>query len=60
MSNILSASRLLAIDGCDRNVALETQSKAGFPVNAHLCLADIGLEKGTTPATIEVIEQAAG
>ena len=59
MANILSASRILAIDGCDRNCALTTLTQAGCPLYAHLSLAELGMEKGRTPVTSETVEKVA-
>jgi uncharacterized metal-binding protein len=59
MVNILSASRILAIDGCDRNCALTTLRQAGYPLSAHVNLAELGMEKGRTPVTSEAVEKVA-
>jgi len=59
MSNILSSSRILAIDGCDKNCAKETLIKVGFSLRFHLCLAELGMEKGTTTISVENIDKVA-
>lgn len=59
MSHILSASRILAIDGCDRNCALTTLRQVGFPLYAQVNLAELGMEKGRTPVTGESVEKVA-
>ena len=46
-----SAKLILAIDGCPLHCARNTLEKAGFKKFEHLCLADLGMEKGKTPAT---------
>lgn len=45
-----SASKILAIDGCPLNCVKSTLENAGFNVFIHMQLADIGLEKGKSPA----------
>lgn len=52
-----SADRILAIDGCPINCAARTLERAGFSGFAHLCLADIGFRKGSSPATAENVEK---
>jgi uncharacterized metal-binding protein len=59
MANILSASRILAIDGCDRNCALTTLTQTGYPIFAHVTLAELGMEKGRTPVTSEAVDKVA-
>jgi uncharacterized metal-binding protein len=54
-----NASRLLAIDGCPLSCAAETLQSAGFDKFTHLQLADMGLEKGKSPATPENVNKAA-
>lgn len=56
MATILSAPRLLAIDGCEMHCAKETLIRAAVPVGFHLCLADLGMEKGTA-VSLENIDQ---
>jgi uncharacterized metal-binding protein len=52
-----SASKILAIDGCPLNCVKNTLEKSGFNVFVHLQLADIGLEKGKSPAVEENIDK---
>jgi len=59
MANILSASRILAIDGCDRNCSLTTLTQAGYPLYAYVNLGELGMEKGKTPVTSEAVEKVA-
>ena len=54
-----SASKILAIDGCPLNCVKNTLENAGFNIFIHMQLADIGLEKGKSPATEENISKAA-
>lgn len=53
-----SASKILAIDGCPLNCMKKSLENAGFTAFAHLQLADIGLEKGKSPANEENIGKA--
>jgi uncharacterized metal-binding protein len=50
-----SAQAILAIDGCPLHCARNTLKKAGFKKFEHICLSDLKMEKGKTPATEEVI-----
>lgn len=50
-----SASRILAIDGCPLNCVKGTLEQAGFNDFIHLQVADLGLEKGKSPANEENI-----
>jgi len=54
-----SADALLAIDGCPQNCAAQCLKNAGIDAFAHLRLADMGLEKGKAPVTIETITRLA-
>ena len=58
-----SAGRILAIDGCPLNCAKKSLELAGFSGFAHLCLADVGFQKGQAPATpanvAQVVQAAA-
>jgi len=59
MATTESASRILAIDGCPLNCAKNCLEQAGFIKYEHLQLADLGMEKGKTPLTPDVIAKAA-
>jgi uncharacterized metal-binding protein len=59
MATTESAARILAIDGCPLNCAKNSLEQAGFKTYEHLQLADLGMEKGKTPATPEAIAKAA-
>jgi uncharacterized metal-binding protein len=54
-----SASKILAIDGCPLNCVKKSLENAGFKTFAHLQLADLGLEKGKSPANEENISKTA-
>ncbi len=68
VSGLLETARasqvLLVIDGCPLHCGRHTLEQAGFKKYEHLCLADLGMAKGKTPATDEavakVVKQAAG
>jgi uncharacterized metal-binding protein len=48
-----SAEKILAIDGCPLNCVKNSLENAGFKTFTHMQLADLGLEKGSSPATEE-------
>ena len=54
-----SAAKILAIDGCALNCAKKTLELAGFTHVEHLGLADMGFQKGSSPATPENIAKVA-
>ena len=55
MKTTESAERILAIDGCPLNCVKNSLEKAGFNEFEHIQLADLGLEKGSSPVTEENI-----
>jgi uncharacterized metal-binding protein len=55
--NVQAAGRILAIDGCPKNCARKTLEHAGFTEVQHVCLADMGFQKGSAPATDEHVSQ---
>jgi len=59
MATTAAASKVLAIDGCPLNCVKLTLEQAGFSGFEHLQLADLGMEKGKTQVTSEVVEKAA-
>jgi uncharacterized metal-binding protein len=59
MKTTESASKILAIDGCQLNCAKNTLEQAGFNEFRHLQVADTGLEKGKSPASEENIAKVA-
>ena len=54
-----SAAKILAIDGCALNCAKKSLELAGFVNVEHLGLADLGFQKGLSPATPENIAKVA-
>jgi len=50
-------SQILAIDGCGINCVKACLEKAGFNNFKHLQLAELGLAKGSSPATGENVEK---
>ena len=59
MKTTESAERILAIDGCPLNCVKNTLEKAGFNEFEHIRLADLGLEKCSSPVTEENISKVA-
>jgi uncharacterized metal-binding protein len=55
-----AAQAILAIDGCPLHCARNTLEQAGFKKYEHLCLTDMGMEKGKSPATEDRIGQVVG
>ena len=53
------AQIILAIDGCPMQCARNALEKAGFTKFEHVCLADLGMAKGKTPATAEAVAKVA-
>lgn len=54
-----SADKILAIDGCPLNCVKKSLEQAGFNEFEHLQLADLGLEKSSSPATQDNITKVA-
>lgn len=54
-----SAESILAIDGCPLDCVKKSLELAGFAAFKHLQLADLGMEKGKSPATAENVARAA-
>jgi len=54
-----AAEGVLAIDGCPLNCVKSSLEQAGFTAFKHLQVADLGLEKGKSPATEESINKVA-
>ena len=59
MATTKAAARILVIDGCPLDCARSSLVKAGFTQFDHLRLSDVGMEKGSTPLTGEMVSQAA-
>ncbi len=51
MKTTESADKILAIDGCPLNCVKNSLEQAGFNKFEHLQLADLGLEKCSSPVT---------
>jgi uncharacterized metal-binding protein len=56
ISNTQKAGKILAIDGCPMDCAKKTLEVSGFTSFQHVQLRDLGLEKGSCPATAENIQ----
>src|SRR5512138_2887058 len=54
-----AAAGVLAIDGCPLNCVKSSLEQAGFTAFKHLQVADLGLEKGKSPATEESVSNVA-
>ena len=52
-----SADKILAVDGCPLNCVKNSLELAGFDTFSHLQLADLGIEKGSSPLTEENINK---
>jgi uncharacterized metal-binding protein len=59
MKTTESADKILAIDGCPLNCVKNSLEQAGFNKFEHLQLADLGLEKGSSPVTEENVSKVA-
>lgn len=60
MKSTEAAAKVLAIDGCPLNCAKLCLEQAGFTDFEHLQLADLQLEKGSSPVTDENIAKVCG
>jgi uncharacterized metal-binding protein len=59
MATTQAAQTILAIDGCHLDCAKKTLEEAGFHQFQHVRIADLGMEKGKSPATVENIDKVA-
>jgi uncharacterized metal-binding protein len=59
METTKAAAKILAIDGCPQECARKTLEQAGFTGFQHLKLFEMGLHKGSSPATHENIRLVA-
>lgn len=50
-----TATSILVVDGCPLHCGRNTMENAGFKKFEYICLADLGMEKGKTPATDEAV-----
>lgn len=55
MEGTKAAQAILVVDGCPLQCARNTMEQAGFTKFTHLAIAELGMEKGTTPATAEAV-----
>lgn len=53
LKNTKAAEAILVLDGCPLHCARNTLEQAGVTKYIHLCLSDLGMPKGQTPATEE-------
>jgi len=56
MESTKGASKILVIDGCSSDCARNTLLQAGFKEFEHLRLTDMGMEKGKSPVSEEMVE----
>jgi uncharacterized metal-binding protein len=59
MKTTESASKILAIDGCELNCTKELLQHAGFTGFEHLRVTDLGMEKGKATVDDENIDKVA-
>jgi len=59
MKTTESASKILAIDGCELDCAKELLKQAGFTGFEHLRITDLGMQKGKTDITEQNIAKVA-
>lgn len=59
METTKAAQAILAIDGCPLHCARNTLEQAGFKKFEHICLSDLGMEKGKTQATDKAVNKVA-
>lgn len=59
MKTTESASRILAIDGCELDCAKELLKQAGFTGFEHLRITNLGMQKGKTTVTEQNVAKVA-
>ena len=57
METTKAASKILAIDGCPLDCARKSLEEAGIKDFEHLRLTDIGMEKGQSPVSDDLVDQ---
>ena len=57
MKTTEAADKILAIDGCGLDCTKKTLVQAGFKDYRHMRVTDLGLEKGSSPATEENVNK---
>jgi len=54
-----AAVKIVAIDGCSGNCSKIILKQEGFGAFGHICLEDLGMEKGKTPISEERVSWVA-
>ena len=54
-----AAGKILAIDGCPLDCAGKTLEQAGIQRFEHVCMADLGLTKGSSPVSEDRVAKVA-
>jgi len=54
-----AASKVLAIDGCPLDCARKSLEEGGFEEFEHVRLSDLGMEKGKSPVSDELVDKVA-
>ncbi len=60
MDGTRAAQAILVLDGCPLHCGRNTLEQAGFTTFEHLCLKDLGMEKGKTPANDQAVAKVVG
>jgi uncharacterized metal-binding protein len=55
MDGTKAAQTMLVLDGCPLQCGRNTMQQAGFKKFEYLCLSDLGMEKGKTAVTDDVV-----
>lgn len=58
MATTEAADRRVAIDGCPLDCVKKTLEEAGFNDFEHVRLTDLGMEKGASPVSDELVDKA--
>jgi len=59
MKTTEAAEKILAVDGCPLDCVKSCLEQAGFTTFEHLQVAELGLEKGKSPATDDAVAKVA-
>ncbi len=59
MATTQAAQKILALDGCPLDCVRHSLEQAGFGQFEHLCITDMGMEKGKTSVSEENIARVA-
>ena len=57
MASAKAASRILVIDGCGLDCAKKNLDIEGITEFEHICLSDLGFEKGNSPVSETAIKK---